>query len=216
MSIRTFWELEDFGRIRLSRRFFMRDFLYSEITNACRVPNYPPRMADFPMEMVIAGRELCTQLLEPLAETFGHIHIRSGYRSPSLNSYGNQRGLKCASNEANYGYHIWGFDKEGHLGAAACIVIPWFMDRYPNKKDWVRLAWWIHDHLDYNALTFFRHQQAFNIGWHQDPRKDIRSTHDDQRLLMRDGELPFGGREELYADFPAFKRPEPFEFDDMI
>ncbi|MEA2806936.1 MAG: hypothetical protein QOJ17_1077, partial [Rhodospirillaceae bacterium] len=33
--------LEDLGRIRLSRSFFMRDFLYSEIANHYGVPNVP-------------------------------------------------------------------------------------------------------------------------------------------------------------------------------
>ncbi len=34
-------KLEDLGRIQLSKSFFMRDFLYSEIANWYGVPNFP-------------------------------------------------------------------------------------------------------------------------------------------------------------------------------
>ena len=33
--------LENLGRVRLSRSFFMRDFLYSEIANFYGIPNIP-------------------------------------------------------------------------------------------------------------------------------------------------------------------------------
>jgi hypothetical protein len=33
--------LENLGRVRLSKSFFMRDFLYSEITNFYGKPNMP-------------------------------------------------------------------------------------------------------------------------------------------------------------------------------
>ena len=33
--------LEEFGRVRLSNSFFMRDFLYSEISNFYGIPNIP-------------------------------------------------------------------------------------------------------------------------------------------------------------------------------
>ncbi len=59
--------LEDFGRIRLSRSFFMRDFLYSDIATVHRMANLP----DNPDLAVAAGHELCVQLLEPLQAAFG-------------------------------------------------------------------------------------------------------------------------------------------------
>ena len=37
-SVRT---LEDFGRVQLSKSFFMREFLYSEISQVERIPNLP-------------------------------------------------------------------------------------------------------------------------------------------------------------------------------
>jgi hypothetical protein len=58
--------LEDFGRIRLSSSFFMRDFLYSEIATLHHMVNLPdPELA------IAAGRALCENLLEPLQAVFG-------------------------------------------------------------------------------------------------------------------------------------------------
>ena len=63
----------------------MRDFLYSEIANVHRMANLP----DDPDLAIAAGRRLCEHLLEPLQATFGRIAIRSAYRSPAVNAYGN-------------------------------------------------------------------------------------------------------------------------------
>ena len=54
--------LEEFGRVRLSASFFMRDFLHSEIADFCGIPNIP----DAPEVAIAAGRNLCELLLEPL------------------------------------------------------------------------------------------------------------------------------------------------------
>jgi len=59
--------LEALGRVRLSRSFFMRDFLYSEIANLHGIPNLP----DDPDLAIAAGRRLCEEPLEPLVSAFG-------------------------------------------------------------------------------------------------------------------------------------------------
>src|SRR6202046_394237 len=94
---------EDFGRIRLSKSFFMRDFLYSEIANIYGLTNLP----DNPDLAIQSGSKLCQELLEPLYESFGRLGIRSGYRSPEINGLGNAKYGNCASNEADRGRHIW-------------------------------------------------------------------------------------------------------------
>ena len=92
VSVRT---LEDFTRIRLSSSFFMRDFLYSEIAVIEGMRNLPkdPELA------IAAGRALCEYLLEPLQATFGRLSIRSAYRSPEVNHFGNSHFQSCANNE---------------------------------------------------------------------------------------------------------------------
>ena len=73
---------EDFGRIRLSRHFFMRDMLYSEVASIHGLRNVP----DDPALSVEVGAKLCTNLLDPLHAVFGHVSIRSAFRSARVNS----------------------------------------------------------------------------------------------------------------------------------
>ncbi|MGA7867280.1 MAG: hypothetical protein WCA23_25370 [Stellaceae bacterium] len=149
LSVRS---LEQLGRVRLSSSFFMRDFLHSEIADLHGIPNIP----DDPDLAIAAGRRLCEELLEPLQATFGRLAIRSAYRAPAVNAFGNAHGLSCASNERNYARHIWDRrDARGCMGALATVVVPWFADRYADGADWRAMAWWIHDHLPYGELQFF-------------------------------------------------------------
>jgi hypothetical protein len=71
---KSYLSLEEFGRVRLSRHFQMRNFLYSEISNFYAQPNLPsdPDLA------ISVGQHLAQDLLDPLVETFGPIDIRSG------------------------------------------------------------------------------------------------------------------------------------------
>jgi hypothetical protein len=204
--IRTFWDLEEFGRSRLSRHFFMRDFLHSEIGSFYGVPNVP----DDPELAFCAGRQLCETILEPLVSVFGPIQIRSGFRSARLNAFGAQRRLKCASNEKNYAAHIWDRrDQAGCMGATACIVIPWFLDHARRPEDWKMLAWWIHDHLRYHRLTVFTHQFAFNIGWHERPVREIYSFVQPRQWLTREPMLNSqGDHSPEYHDLLGLLRAE--------
>jgi hypothetical protein len=130
---------EALGRVRLSHSFFMRDFLYSEIASIHGMVNLP----DEPDLAIAAGRGLCEHLLEPLQATFGRLAIRSSYRSPEVNAYGCRHRISCASNEKNFGRHIWDRRGKRGMGAVACIVIPWLVDRMETGANWQAMAWWI-------------------------------------------------------------------------
>lgn len=179
-SVRT---LENLGRVRLSKSFFMRDFLYSEIAQIEGLLNVP----DFPDKAILAGSQLCTQVLEPIQEQFGRISIRSGYRSPKVNAVGasNSNQYNCASNKANFGHHIWDYeDQHGYIGATACIVVNSFIDYYEETNDWQALAWWIHDHVPgYSSMVFFPKLAAFNIRWCEQPEKVIKSHVNPKGIL---------------------------------
>ena len=113
--------LENLGRVRLSKSFYMRDFLYSEISNYYGIQNIP----DYPDIAIEACSNLCKELLEPLNETFGRISIFSGYRSPSINQTGNDNKLNCASNVSNYAGHIFDYkDANGKLGRRLALLSP--------------------------------------------------------------------------------------------
>jgi hypothetical protein len=191
--ISSYAQLEVFGRERLSPNFFMREFLHSEIAAWHGMRNVP----DHPDVALDVGRKLCQDLLEPLHATFGKIHIRSGYRSPSVNRFGNESGLNCASNEKNYASHIWDYpDAEGMHGATACIVIPALVDYIESGGSWTAMAWWIHDHLPYSSLCFFSKMGAFNISWHEKPLRQIDSYAKPKGYLTRAGMSNHGGSHE--------------------
>lgn len=182
--------LTEFGRIRLSKSFFMRDFLYSDIAAIHGFSNIP----DDPDLAVAAGAKLCEDLLEPIQDRFGRIAIRSAYRSCEVNGFGNdmqragKSGYGCASNKANYAGHIWDRrDDADRMGAMACIVVPAFFDRFHAEGDWAKLAWWIHDHLPYSSLYFFPKYWAFNIGWREDPERRIDSYVAPKGCLTKPG-----------------------------
>ncbi|MBN2629399.1 MAG: hypothetical protein JXR75_02525 [Rhodobacteraceae bacterium] len=198
--------LDELGRVRLSKSFFMREFLYSEVANLHGISNIP----DDPDLAVTVGKHLCEELLEPLHATFGKVVIRSAFRSCDVNGYcseqqrAKKKGYSCASNEANFAGHIWDRrDANGHAGATACIVIPWFADRYEQGEDWRSLAWWIHDHLPYSSLYFFPKLAAFNISWHEILARRISSYIEPKGCLTRPG-MPnnSGTHAEWYRGFP--------------
>ena len=199
----TIKALEELGRVRLSRSFFMREFLYSEIANFYGIPNIP----EDPDLAITVGRGLCEDLLEPLRASFGALAIRSAYRSAEVNGYGNQHDLACASNQANRAHHIWDRrDGDGYMGATACVVVPWFADRYAEGADWRALAWWIHDRLPYSSLYFFPKLAAFNINWHERPKRDIRSYIEPMGILTRPGmDNHAGDHSESYPGFPVLR-----------
>ena len=201
--------LEAFGRERLSTHFFMRAFLYSEISTVHGIPNIPsdPELA------LKAGQGLCKELLEPLHRTFGRVVVRSAYRSPVVNAIGNEFGFNCGSNEWNRAKHIWDWsDKDGSIGATACIVIPWFIDtkQYQETGDWRPLAWYIHDHLRlrYSEMVFFVKNAAFNLTWRSAGRRRRISSHaPPQKGILTKPDYPdhSGDHSSHYPGFPEFK-----------
>lgn len=198
--------LDKLGRVRLSENFWMREFLYSEVANFHGIPNFP----DDPELAISAGKQLCTTLLEPLHRTFGKVLVRSAYRSEAVNGFCNDQqragraGYSCGANEANFAGHIWDRrDANGHMGATACVVIPWFANRYEAGADWRALAWWVHDHLPYSAMFFFPKGAAFNLTWHENPARRIDSYIAPKGCLTKPGMANHTGRHNaLYEGFP--------------
>jgi hypothetical protein len=196
---------EAFSRTRLSQSFFMRDFLFSEIAAIQGMSNLP----DDPQLAIEAGRGLCENLLEPLQATFGRLAIRSAYRSPEVNDFGCRHQLSCASNEKNRARHTWDRrSKDGRMGALTTVVVPWLADRMTTGTPWQAMAWWIHDNLSYSELQFFPKLFAFNIGWHEAPKRTIYSFIAPRGFLTKPGFLDHDGdHSHLYEGFPNLVRP---------
>ena len=201
-------KLDHLGRMRLSRHFYMRQFLYSEIGNAYGIPNVPH---DEKL-CLKAGGALARTCLDPLVETFGGVEIRSAYRSPEVNSSGNENGFPCGNNEWNRAHHIWDQrDKQGRMGATASIFIPWFTAQYETGRDWRDLAYWLHDHIEFTAIVFFGNQCSFNLNWRPGyAEKKIKSWITEKGgcpLLTKancEPNEPLEARQGRYADFPPF------------
>jgi hypothetical protein len=169
---RSVRSLEALGRVRLSENFFMRDFLHSEIASFCGIPNIP----DDPDLAIAAGSRLCADLLEPLRSRFGRISIRSAYRAPAVNEFGNRHKLNCGSNESNFAGHIWDRrDADGCMGATASIIVHAVIPYYEATGRWEAIAWWVHDHLPYAGMQVFPKFAAFNLSWHERPVRRIYS-----------------------------------------
>lgn len=200
----SMWSLETLGRVRLSRYFYMREFLYSEIANFHGLQNIP----DDPDLAIETGRAFCTHLLDPLEETFGRVAVRSGYRSAALNRFGNEHKLNCARNDNPRECHVWDHGTGPDRVAGASIVIPWFADQFEAGRDWRDLAWWIHDHLPYSEMWFFPKLAAFNLCWRPEPWRVISSYVAPRGDLLTRGADPdesVATRAARYADFPPFR-----------
>ncbi len=201
--------LTKLGRVRLSPHFYMREMLSSEVGNFHKRPNFPDR----PDLAITAGEKLCNELLEPLHATFGHVSIRSAYRSLELNRFCADNGYGCARD--NRARHTWDcVDKQGYMGATATIVIPWFVDYLAAHRDksWTAMAWWIHDHRDrlpYSELCFYPVNAAFNNRWRGDqttkkaePEYLIKSFAKPKGVLTKPTRENFAG--DHSSEYPGF------------
>lgn len=206
--------LEELGRVRLSKSFFMREFLYSEISQIEGIPNIP----DDSELAIEAGKNLCEKVLEPIQDSLGRITIRSAYRSCAVNEKGaeNKNQYNCAANEKNYAGHIWDREAEDkqtgnkYIGATACVIVTSFIPYYQETNDWTALAWWIHDNVKaYGNMTFFPKLAAFNINWNSNPNNIqfidsyVENPHTGKRgyLTKKDMDNFDGFHEEYYKEF---------------
>jgi hypothetical protein len=84
------------------------------------------------------------------------------------------------------------------MGAPATVVVPWLVDRMVAGITWQSMAWWIHDNLPYSELQFFPKLYAFNIGWHEAPKRTIYSFVAPRGFANHEGD-----HGHLYKGFPA-------------
>jgi len=206
-------ELTELGRVRLSEHFFMREMLYSEVANFHGIPNLP----EDPDLAIAAGTRLCEEILEPLRRAFGHVAVRSAYRSAEVNGYCSRRyeesegadpGYYCSDNDYSAARHIWDWrDGAGFLGATATVVIPWYLERFERTGDPRPLAWWVRDHVPaYAEMMFFPWLCAFNIRWYEGPSDKTILLDDgvDEEILSERSMANFDrDHSALYEGFPA-------------
>ena len=206
-------ELTALGRVRLSEHFFMREMLYSEVGNHHGMPNVP----EDPDLAIEAGTKLCERVLEPLHRAFGGIVVRSAYRSPTLNDFCCRRGKEtgdnayyCSDNTYGAARHIWDLrDADGHMGATASVIVPWYLNRFEKTGDFAPLGWWIRDHVEHYAeALFYPWLCAFNIRWYEGPTDQMICRDApglaEEEVLTRRGMANFDGdHSDQYPGFPT-------------
>ena len=79
---------------------------------------------------------------------------------------------------------------------------------------WKAMAWWIHDHLPYSEMEFYRHRSpkfeyaAFNIRWHETKVRGRIVSMSGDRILQKDRrEHSPGDHASEYPGFPKLERP---------
>ncbi len=206
--------LTELGRVRLSEHFFMREMLYSEVANFHGLSNMP----DDPDLAITVGKRLCEEILEPLHRTFGHVTVRSAFRSSGVNGFCNARHVEIGDGDTDYycgdniysaARHIWDRrDDAGYMGGTVSIIIPWYLPHYEKTGDPLPLAWWIKDHISaYGELMFFPWLCAFNIRWYEGPSDQaiiLDDGTDDELLSDRTIASFNDDHSALYEGFPTF------------
>ena len=98
---------------------------------------------------------------------------------------------------------------DGHTGATASVIAPWYLERYAETDDFRPLGWWIADNVEHFAEAFFFPWLcAFNIRWYEGPSdKAIEYDAPEQRediVLTRRGMDRFDGdHSDQNPGFPA-------------
>ncbi|MDH3474210.1 MAG: hypothetical protein OEM59_11010 [Rhodospirillales bacterium] len=207
--------LTELGRVRLSEYFFMREMLYSEVANFHGMSNMP----EDPDLAIGVGKRLCEDILEPLHRAFGHVTVRSAFRSAAVNGFCNARyvesggadtGYYCSDNTYGAARHIWDRrDDAGYMGGTVSVVIPWYLPRFERTGDPRPLAWWIKDNIPaYGEMIFFPWLCAFNIRWYEGPSDKaiiLDDGQDEERLSDRTMANFDQDHSALYDGFP--RRP---------
>ncbi len=186
------------ARVRLSQSFFMRDFLYSDITVEREETNVPIRSE----LAVIAGRELCRTILEPLAQTFGGLTIVCGYLNPT----------HCRLNRRDPKVHCWGFlDDNETIVAGASIYLPWFMDQHSLATDGKYLAGWVIQNLPCDHVLLDCDDNSIILCWTPKPRLLTRTRH---KGVTTEIETAVLKNPEQSIDFPSLVLPKDCPYDD--
>ena len=198
MNIFNLQDLEDFGRIRLSKSFLVRDFLYSEAADYFGMSNMPQK----PDLMVTTGRELCRRILEPLTATFGPLHIRTGYLADEI----------CAITDQPNDPFQWDRAENGvGIGAGAEIVIPGLPEQLINQGAWRSMAYWFSEKLPIHQAIFSLERCTITVSWNSRPERAVYVLGNDDRLRLVTDLAP--GHQ--FRFLPPLKSPEidcPDEF----
>ena len=143
--------VDNFSRIRLSKNFIMRDFLYSARGDVLNLTNYPQDSLD---QVVRSGKQLCEQILEPVLAQFGRFAITFGYQNRSLIEAGYK---KCAPQSS--APHQWDRGTFGNKVYARVDIWPFCVE--DGEVDRHEFARWTMYNLDIDLVMQWRGSNVY-------------------------------------------------------
>jgi hypothetical protein len=156
-------EYEALSRVRLSKNFILRPFLFSTEAAALGLSNYPDR----PDLVIAAGRALCNKILEPVLEQFGNFAITFGHQCHQAIETGKLKSRK--SNPRSSSPHQWDRQTFGDEVYARVDILPFCVaDGEVSKHEF---AHWLMHSLDVDLLMTWTRSNGFCISISPKPRR---------------------------------------------
>lgn len=196
-----FRQYEDLARVRLSKNFILRDFLFSTEAAVLGLSNLPEDN-----EMVIrAGKALCEKVLEPILAQFGQFAITFGYQCREAIEYGINPDKLTNPHSSNP--HQWDRLTHGNEVYARVDILPFcVVDGEVSKHEFAR---WCMMNLDICLL----------MQWHRSNGCCITISPQPRRVWLEWGSSLMGEPRrtdhmgthywrEIYPNLPEHERPK--------
>jgi hypothetical protein len=157
-------QYEKLARVRLSKNFILRDFLFSTESAARGFSNYP----EDPDMVIRAGKALCEKVLEPVLAKWGRFWITFAYISREGIEHGlsesQRRANPHSSNPHQFDRKTWGDEIYSRIDILPICV----EDGEVSKHEF---GHWIVMNLDTDLLMQWRRSNVFCITISPKPRR---------------------------------------------
>ena len=157
-------EYEKLARVRLSKNFILRDFLFSTESAARGFTNYP----EDPDMVIRSGKALCEKILEPILARWGRVWITFAYMSRE----GIEHGLSEAKRQANprsSDPHMWDRKSWGDGIYSRIDILPICVEDGEVSK--MEFGMWVMMNLDCDLLMQWQRSNVFCITISPKPRR---------------------------------------------
>lgn len=198
---RLITEYEALARIRLSKNFILRDFLFSIEAASQGLSNYP----EHPELVIAAGKALCEKILEPTLAHFGRFAITFGYQcrqAIEVHIPKSERSNRHSSNP-----HMWDRKTWGNEIYARVDILPFCVeDGEVSRYDFGN---WLLHNLDIDLLMQWSRSNVFCITTSPKPRRvwlewgNPKLGEPRQRMLMGADYW-----QRIYPQLPEQERPK--------
>lgn len=151
---------EALSRVRLSKNFILRDFLFSKSSSSVGITNFP----EHPDLVIAAGKALCERLLEPILQQFGRFAITFGYQS--------REGIEAddpALGATSSCPHNWDRKSWGNEVYARVDILPFCVEDGEVSKH--EFAQWLMQNLDVDLLMQWTRSNVFCLTISPKPRR---------------------------------------------